>query len=45
MGRPDSTAGRKLCTDLDSFETIKGVHLTIKPFAEEVLTPTLKVKR
>jgi hypothetical protein len=27
------------------FEMVKGVHLTIQPFAEEVLTPTLKVKR
>jgi len=30
---------------MNGFEMIKGVHLTIKPFAEEVLTPTLKVKR
>lgn len=27
------------------FERIKGVYLTLKPFPEEVLTPTLKIKR
>ena len=27
------------------FETVKGIYLTMKPFPEEVLTPTLKLKR
>ena len=27
------------------FERIKGVHLTLTPFADDILTPTLKVKR
>lgn len=27
------------------FEMIKGLHLTVQPFSEVVLTPTLKVKR
>jgi long-chain acyl-CoA synthetase len=27
------------------FEMIKGLHVTVKPFAEHLLTPTLKVKR
>lgn len=30
---------------LNGFEMIKGVHLTMQPFAENLLTPTLKVKR
>jgi len=30
---------------LNGFEMIKGVYLTLKPFPESVLTPTLKVKR
>jgi long-chain acyl-CoA synthetase len=27
------------------FEMIKGLHVTMQPFAEHLLTPTLKVKR
>lgn len=30
---------------LNSFETVKGLHLELDPFPEHVLTPTLKVKR
>lgn len=30
---------------LNGFEMIKGVHLTMQPFADNLLTPTLKVKR
>ncbi|WRT65995.1 uncharacterized protein IL334_002946 [Kwoniella shivajii] len=30
---------------LNGFETIKGVHLTLAPFPDEVMTPTLKIKR
>lgn len=30
---------------LNGFERIKGVHLTLKPFSDDILTPTLKVKR
>jgi long-chain acyl-CoA synthetase len=32
-------------TDKHRFEMIKGLHVTVKPFAEHLLTPTLKVKR
>ena len=30
---------------LNGFEMVKGVHLTMVPFPEDVLTPTMKVKR
>ncbi|KAL7423613.1 medium-chain fatty acid-CoA ligase faa2 [Cryptotrichosporon argae] len=30
---------------LNGFEMVKGVHLTLKPFEDELMTPTLKVKR
>jgi len=30
---------------LNGFEMIKGVHLTLTPFPDEMITPTLKVKR
>ncbi|RSH90393.1 hypothetical protein EHS25_000998 [Saitozyma podzolica] len=30
---------------LNGFEVIKGVHLTLSPFPEDVVTPTLKIKR
>ncbi|KAK4684188.1 long-chain acyl-CoA synthetase, partial [Tremellales sp. Uapishka_1] len=30
---------------LNGFEMIKGVHLTIQPFSDDLMTPTLKVKR
>ncbi|WVR05579.1 hypothetical protein IAU60_002598 [Kwoniella sp. DSM 27419] len=30
---------------LNGFETIKGIHLTLAPFADEVVTPTFKLKR
>ncbi|RXK42618.1 long-chain acyl-CoA synthetase [Tremella mesenterica] len=30
---------------LNGFETIKGVHLTLTPFPDDLITPTLKVKR
>nr|XP_019007614.1 long-chain acyl-CoA synthetase [Kwoniella pini CBS 10737]OCF46395.1 long-chain acyl-CoA synthetase [Kwoniella pini CBS 10737] len=30
---------------LNGFEMIKGIHLTLQPFPDEVMTPTLKIKR
>ncbi|WWC60634.1 uncharacterized protein I303_103208 [Kwoniella dejecticola CBS 10117] len=30
---------------LNGFEMIKGVHLTLQPFPDQVMTPTLKIKR
>ncbi|WVQ65243.1 uncharacterized protein L199_003416 [Kwoniella botswanensis] len=30
---------------LNGFEMIKGVHLTLAPFPEDIMTPTLKIKR
>jgi long-chain acyl-CoA synthetase len=29
----------------ERFEMIKGVHLTLSQFPEDIMTPTLKVKR
>ncbi|WWC88193.1 uncharacterized protein L201_003098 [Kwoniella dendrophila CBS 6074] len=30
---------------LNGFEMIKGIHLTLEPFGEDIMTPTFKIKR
>lgn len=40
-----STGESNFAVLMPRFERIKGVHLTLKPFSDDILTPTLKVKR